>query len=71
MLTFVTGSTLPRSCVCQGGIFTWKDENNFTCPDHVEATWIYPEGFIASYATNYGNGSGNVSRVYGEQGRSI
>jgi predicted dehydrogenase len=68
MLTYLTGSTLPSSCVCQGGIFTWKDENHFTCPDHVEATWIYPEGFMASYSTNCGNGSGSVCKVYGDQG---
>jgi predicted dehydrogenase len=68
MLNYMTGATLPSSCVCQGGIFTWNDENHFTCPDHVQATWIYPEGFMASYSTNFGNASGSVCRVYGEQG---
>jgi predicted dehydrogenase len=68
MLNYVTGSTLPASCVCQGGTFTWKDENKFSCPDQVEATWIYPEGFMASYSTNCGNGSGSVCRICGEQG---
>ena len=68
MLTYVTGASLPASCVCQGGTFTWKDENGFTCPDHVEACWIYPDGFMASYSTNFGNGSGSVCRIYGEQG---
>ena len=56
------------SCVAQGGTFTWKDEYGFTCPDHAEATWIYPEGFMVSYSTNFGNGSGNVLKIYGDQG---
>jgi predicted dehydrogenase len=68
MLAYATGAKLPASCVCQGGIFTWKDENRFTCPDHIEASWIYPEGFMASYSTNCGNGGGSVCKIYGELG---
>ena len=68
LFNYIVGTTLPTSCVAQGGTFTWKDENGFTCPDHAEATWVYPEGFIVSYSTNFGNGDGNVMKIYGDQG---
>ena len=48
LLHFVTGARFPQSCTCLGGTFTWKDEHRFTCPDHVEALWVYPEGFMAA-----------------------
>ena len=64
---YIVGAKLPLSCVAQGGTFTWTDEG-FTCPDHCEATWIYPEGFLVSYSTNFGNASGNVLKIYGDQG---
>jgi len=68
LFNYIVGTTLPVSCVAQGGTFTWKDEYGFTCPDHAEATWVYPEGIIVSYTTNFGNGDGNVMKIYGEQG---
>jgi predicted dehydrogenase len=68
LYNYIIGSTLPVSCVAQGGVFTWKDESHFTCPDHCQAVWTYAEGFLVSYATNFGNGSGNVFRIYGDQG---
>ncbi len=68
LYNYIVGTTLPLNCVAQGGTFTWKDENNFTCPDHTQATWTYPEGFLVSYSTNFGNGSGNVLKIYGDQG---
>jgi predicted dehydrogenase len=68
LYNYIVGTTLPVCCVAQGGTFTWKDDYNFTCPDHAEATWIYPEGFLVSYATNFGNGSGSVLKIYGDQG---
>jgi len=64
---FIVGTTLPLSCVAQGGTFTWNDEG-FTCPDHCEATWIYPEGFLVHYSTNFGNSSGSVTKIYGDEG---
>ncbi len=67
LYNYIVGTTLPVSCVAQGGTFTWKDEG-FTCPDHAEATWIYPEGFMVSYTTNFGNSDGNVLKIYGDQG---
>ena len=64
---YIVGCKLPLSCVAQGGTFTWKDQG-FTCPDHCEATWIYPEGFIVHYSTNFGNSSGSVQKIYGDLG---
>ena len=68
LVHYITGAQFPTSCVCLGGIFTWKDKNNFTCPDHVHALWIYPEGFMVSYSTNFGNGSGNSFKIFGDVG---
>ena len=65
---YIVGSTLPVSCVAQGGTFTWKDEYNFTCPDQCQAVFTYPEGFMVSYSTNFGNSGGKVLKIYGEQG---
>ncbi|HLB74001.1 MAG TPA: Gfo/Idh/MocA family oxidoreductase [Sedimentisphaerales bacterium] len=68
LVHYITGAKFPTSCVCLGGTFTWKDEHNFTCPDHVQALWVYPEGFMVSYSTNFGNGSGNSFKIFGDQG---
>jgi predicted dehydrogenase len=68
LYNYVVGTTLPVNCVAQGGIFTWKDEAGFTCPDHCQAVWTYPEGLLVSYSTNFGNGSGSVLKIYGDQG---
>jgi len=68
LVHYITGAKFPTSCVCLGGTFTWKDENKFTCPDHVQALWIYPEGFMVSYSTNFGNGSGNSFKIFGDVG---
>ena len=68
LVHYITGAKFPTSCVCLGGTFTWKDEYKFTCPDHVQATWVYPEGFMVSYSTNFGNSYGNTFKIYGDQG---
>ena len=68
LVHYVTGAEFPTNCVCLGGTYTWKDENNFTCPDHVHALWTYPEGFMVSYSTNFGNGSGNSFKIFGDAG---
>jgi predicted dehydrogenase len=68
LVHYITGAKFPTSCVCSGGTFTWKDEHKFTCPDHVQALWVYPEGFMVSYSTNFGNGSGNSFKMFGDQG---
>jgi predicted dehydrogenase len=68
MIHYVTGAKAPESCVAQSAIFTWKDEHAFTAPDEVESTWIYPEGFLVSYTTGYGNSSGKSYRFFGSRG---
>jgi predicted dehydrogenase len=68
LVHYITGAEFPTSCVCMGGVFTWKDKNNFTCPDHVHALWTYPEDFMVSYSTNFGNGSGNSFKIFGDAG---
>lgn len=67
LVHYITGATFPESAVCMGGVFTWKDEHQFTCPDHVQAVWTYPEGFMVSYSSNFGNGSGNSFKIFGDQ----
>ncbi len=68
LMHFITGATFPSSCVCLGGTYTWKDQNKFDCPDHVEALWTYPEGFMMAYSTDFGNGSGSRIRMGCEKG---
>ncbi|NQT53526.1 Gfo/Idh/MocA family oxidoreductase [bacterium] len=68
LVHYITGATCPTSAVCMGGTFTWKDEHHFTCPDHVEALWTYPEGFMVNYCTNFGNGNGSSFYIFGDQG---
>lgn len=65
---FITGAKFPESCVCMGDTFTWKDEHKFTNPDCIQATWIYPEGFLVSSSNNLGNGMGSVRNFYGDKG---
>ena len=68
LIHYITGARFPTSCVCHGGTFTWKDENKFTCPDHVTALWVYPEGFMVEYTTNAGNSNGSSFKMFGDQG---
>jgi len=67
LVHYITGAQFPESCVCLGGTYTWKDEYNFTAPDHVQALWTYPDGFMVSYSTNFGNGSANSFKILGDQ----
>jgi predicted dehydrogenase len=71
LYSYITGAQFPVSCVCNGGIFTWKDEYHFTCPDHVEALWVYPEGFMAAYSSNLGNSGGSRTRFFCENGQLV
>lgn len=68
LVHYITGAKHPTSCVSMGGTYTWKDKHNFTAPDHVQALWEYPEGFMVSYSTNFGNGSGNSFKIFGDVG---
>ena len=68
MVHYITGAKFPESCVCLGDILTWKDEHQFTLPDCVQATWLYPEGFMVSSSNNLGHGMGSVRNFYGDKG---
>jgi predicted dehydrogenase len=68
---YITDAQFPISCVCNGGVFIWKDENHFTCPDHVEALWVYPGDFMVSYSTNFGNGGGSRHRYFCDKGQLV
>lgn len=68
LVHFITGATIPTSCVCSGGTFTWKDKFKFTTPDEVHALWIYPEDFMVSYTTNCGNWLGNRTMMLADEG---
>jgi predicted dehydrogenase len=65
---FIAGLGIPETCVCLGGVYTWKDEHGFTAPDQVQALWHYPEGLMISYTTNFGNSAGDVIRYCGDKG---
>lgn len=71
LYSYILDAQFPLSCVCHGGIFTWKDEHQFTCPDHVEALWVYPEGFMVAYSSNFGNSGGSRNRLFCEHGQLI
>ncbi|HPO15171.1 MAG TPA: Gfo/Idh/MocA family oxidoreductase [Candidatus Hydrogenedentes bacterium] len=66
LIHYITGAKFPASAVCMGGTFIFNDENKFTCPDHVQATWIYPEGFLVHYSTYFGSGAGCSFKMIGQ-----
>ena len=68
LVHYITGAKFPTSAVCLGGTYTWKDEHKFTCPDHVQALWEYPEGFLVAYSTNFGNSHDSSFKLLGDQG---
>jgi predicted dehydrogenase len=69
LLHYITGAQFPASCVCLGGTFVWNDEHKFTAPDHAEALWVYPEGFMAVFSCNMGHSGGKRHRYYTEKGQ--
>jgi predicted dehydrogenase len=68
LVHFIAGLGMPDTCVCLGGVYTWKDEHRFTAPDQVQALWHYADGLMISYSTNFGNSAGNVTRFAGDKG---
>jgi predicted dehydrogenase len=68
LLNYIMGSKYPESATGQHGTFTWIDEHGFTCPDQVQATWTYPEGFMVSYSTNFGNSHRSYIDFIGDEG---
>ena len=68
LMHYVTGCGFPESCVCLGGVTYWKDENKFTTPDNVIATWMYPDGMVVTSSNNFGNSAGDSRKFYGDKG---
>jgi len=68
LMHYVTDCGLPESCMCIGGVTYWKDENKFTTPDNVMATWMYPDGMVVTSSNNFGNSSGNLRKFFGDKG---
>jgi predicted dehydrogenase len=68
LMHYVMDCGLPESCMCIGGVTYWKDENNFTTPDNVIATWMYPEGFVVTSSNNFANSAGNTRKFFGDKG---
>lgn len=66
LVHYITGAEFPDNAVTIGGIYRWKDAR--TCPDGVQTILEYPEGFMVSYCTTFGNGSGSYMRFYGTRG---
>ncbi|MDO8542267.1 MAG: Gfo/Idh/MocA family oxidoreductase [Opitutaceae bacterium] len=65
---YILDSKFPESCMCTGGVLTWKDEHKFTTPDCVSATWMYPEGYMITSANNFGNGGGSGRKIFAANG---
>lgn len=57
---------LPRSCMCHGGIYVWKDGRENV--DTVYALFEYPKEFILRYCTGLGNSAGSGCYFYGTNG---
>jgi len=68
LVHYITGAKRPSSATCQGGLLTWNEEHKFTAPDQVSAQYLYPEGFMVSYTSNFGNADGNTFKIYGTKG---
>jgi predicted dehydrogenase len=61
-----TGETHPVSAVANGGIYVWNDgrEN----PDTCSAILAYPQGFLHTYTTTFGNSYRSFTRIQGTDG---
>lgn len=61
-----TGETHPHSAAANGGVLAWKDgrEN----PDTCSVVLTYPQGFLHTYATTFGNSYRSFTRIQGTQG---
>lgn len=66
LVHYITGAKFPGCAVTIGGTYVWKDSR--TVPDTIHTLLGYPEGFMVSYATSFGNGSGNYTKFFGTRG---
>jgi predicted dehydrogenase len=66
LVHYISGAQYPTCAVSLTGNYAWKNQR--TCPDSVHTLLEYPEGFMVSYSTSFGNGSGNYTRFWGTKG---
>jgi predicted dehydrogenase len=61
-----TGATAPASASANGAIVVWQDgrEN----PDTASVIFTYPQGFVHTYTTTFGNSYRSFSRIQGTEG---
>ncbi len=61
-----TGETHPASAAANGAIVIWRDgrEN----PDTCSVVFTYPQGFVHTYTTTFGNSYRSFTRIQGTQG---
>ncbi len=55
----------PKSVLAHGGIFAWHDGRQN--PDTFVALCEYPQGFLVSYSTSFGNDAPSFTRYMGKQ----
>jgi len=65
LVHYFLGEGCPRSVAAHGGVFAWQDgrEN----PDTFQTLLDYPQGFLVSFATSFGNDSDSFSRIMGKK----
>jgi len=56
----------PVSVVAHGGVFAWRDGRDI--PDTFQALLQYPNGFLVSYSTSFGNDAPSFIRFMGKKG---
>lgn len=66
LVHYITGAKYPRCAATLCGNYAWKNQR--TCPDSVHTLLEYPEGFMVSYTSSFGNGFGNYTRFWGTKG---
>lgn len=66
LVHYITGAKFPRCAVTLGGTYVYKGPRTVT--DSVHTLLEYPEEFMVSYSTSFGNGSGNYTKFFGTKG---
>lgn len=61
-----TDSTYPVSASANGGIFVWKDGRENA--DTATVAFTYPDGFMHTYTTTFGNSYRSFTRIQGTKG---
>jgi len=63
LVHYLLDARFPVSVVAMGGVFVWKDGRENA--DTFQALLEYPEGFMVSYSTSFGNDSDSFTRIMG------